>query len=84
LWARGDAWHAAAVPVDPTARALRAVHVLAADLAAERRESATLRRLVAELEAEVERLKRDAATARALTARHPPGSCPAAPVAERS
>jgi len=53
------------VPEDPIARVLRAVHALAADLAAERRTSALLRRQVAELQAEVESLRAAAAQVRA-------------------
>jgi len=53
------------VPEDPIARVLRAVHALAADLAAERRTSAQLRRQVAELQAEVESLRAAAAQVRA-------------------
>ena len=44
-------------PLTATARALRAMEALAADLAAERREVAALRRENASLRAEVERLK---------------------------
>jgi hypothetical protein len=75
LSARGGAWHARGVAVDPTARALRAVHVLAADLAAERRENAALRRTVAELEAEIDRLER--ARTQPRTANPPPRPRPA-------
>ena len=70
-----------AVTGDPTARALRAVHTLAADLAAERRENALLRRRIAELQGEVERLRAAAAPVRP---RDPPGPRPAAPVGDRS
>jgi cell division protein FtsB len=69
---------------DPTARALRALHTLAADLAAERRESARLRRRIADLQAEVERLRAAAAPARARTARHAPGPRPKARVVDGS
>jgi cell division protein FtsB len=72
------------VTTDPTARALRAVQALAADLAAERRESAALRRRVAELQAEVDRLNAGAGPARPLDARLVPGSRPEAPVAGRT
>jgi|1185.fasta_scaffold115714_2 cell division protein FtsB len=44
-------------PLTTTARALRAMEALAADLATERREVAALRRENASLRAEVERLK---------------------------
>jgi cell division protein FtsB len=44
-------------PLTTTARALRAMEALAADLATERREAAALRRQNASLRAEVERLK---------------------------
>ncbi len=44
-------------PLTATARALRAMEALAADLATERREVAALRRENASLRAEVERLK---------------------------
>jgi uncharacterized protein (DUF2236 family) len=53
------------VPEDPIARVLRAVQALAADLAAERRTNALLRRQVAELQAEVESLRAAAAPVRA-------------------
>jgi hypothetical protein len=74
----------ATVTGDPTARALRAVHVLAADLAAERRENAALRRRVAELQADVDRLQLELAPARSRGSRLSPGSLPPAPVAERA
>jgi hypothetical protein len=73
----------AGVTADPTARALRAVHALAADLAAERRETAALRRRVVELQAEVDRLQLGLAPARSRPSRLSPGSLPPAPVAER-
>jgi cell division protein FtsB len=44
-------------PLTTTARTLRAMEALAADLATERRESAALRRENASLRAEVERLR---------------------------
>jgi uncharacterized protein (DUF2236 family) len=53
------------VPEDPIARVLRVVQALAADLAAERRTNALLRRQVAELQAEVESLRAAAAPVRA-------------------
>jgi len=61
---------------------LRAVHVLAADLAAERRETAVLRRRVADLEAEVERLQRGLTPPRSRETHSSPGSRPTARVAE--
>jgi hypothetical protein len=72
----------AAVTPDPTARALRAVHVLAADLAAERRETAVLRRRVADLEAEIERLQRGLGPPRSPETHRSPGSCATVRVAE--
>ena len=53
------------MPEDPIARVLRVVQALAADLAAERRTNALLRRQVAELQAEVESLRAAAAPVRA-------------------
>ena len=53
------------MPEDPIARVLRVVQALAADLAAERRTNALLRRQVAELQAEVETLRAAAAPVRA-------------------
>jgi len=59
------------------------VHVLAADLAAARRENAALRRRIVELQAEVDRLLTVPLPA-ARTARRPAESRPVARVAERS
>jgi cell division protein FtsB len=58
----------AADPTAVAARALLAMREIAADLAAERRENAALRRQVAELEAENERLRADATAASAHAA----------------